>query len=79
MKSYWPQITFVLLFTFALGGSYMELGTHAEEIEKNSKSIELDRAEDRKTQDKLIRIETNQKNMKEALGEIKAMLKELRE
>jgi len=79
VREYWPQITFVLLFTFALGGSYVELDTQADEIKRNTKSIEVEKGETRKISDTVIRMETNQKTMKRDLNEIKRLLEELRE
>ena len=75
MREYWPQITFVLLFTFALGGSYVQLDTQADEIDKNTKSIEAEKKEVKENGKKLVRIETNQKNMKDDLDEIKRLLR----
>ena len=79
MREYWPQITFVLLFTFALGGSYVELDTQADEIKANTESIEAEKKEVKENGKKLVRIETNQENMKDDLDEIKRLLREPRE
>ena len=76
MREYWPQITFVLLFTFALGGSYVQLDTQADEIDKNAKAIEEEKKEVKENGKKLVRIETNQKNMKDDLDEIKRLLQD---
>ena len=76
MREYWPQITFILLFTFALGGSYVQLDTQADEIDKNAKSIEAEKKETKENGKKLGRIETNQKNMKDDLDEIKRLLRD---
>jgi len=79
VRAYWPQIIAALTFAFALGGSYVQLDTHADEIKANAEAIEEEKKEDEEDRKALVRLETNQNNMKEDLGEIKAMLKELRE
>ncbi len=76
VRTYWPQITFVLLFAFALGGSYYQQNAQAEDIEKNTKSIEADKKEVKENGKKLVRIETNQENMKDDLEEIKRLLRD---
>jgi len=76
VREYWPQISAILLFTFALGGSYYQQNANADDIEKNTKSIEAEKKEVKENGKKLVRIETNQENMKDDLDEIKRLLRE---
>ncbi len=77
LRTYWPQITAVLIFTFGLGGSYVQLDTQADEIKKNAASIESAEKEVKEINEKLVRIETDQKNIKEDVNEIKRDIKEI--
>ena len=45
VKAYWPQITFVLLITFALGGSYYQQNANADDIQTNAESIKEEKKE----------------------------------
>ena len=76
VKTYWPQITAVLLFTFALGGSYYKLDAQAEDIQANTEAIKAEKKEVKENGKKLVRIETNQQNMKNDWDEIKRLLRE---
>ena len=76
IRTYWPQITAVLLFTFALGGSYYQQNANAEDIQANSEAIKEEKKEVKENGKKLVRIETNQENMKDDLDEIKRLLRE---
>ena len=76
LKTYWPQITATLIFAFALGGSYYQQNANAEDIQANSEAIKEEKKEVKENGKKLVRIETNQENMKDDLDEIKRLLRE---
>ncbi len=76
IKTYWPQISAVLLFTFALGGSYYQQNANADDIQTNSEAIKEEKKENEEDRKAMVRIETNQQNMKDDLDEIKRLLRE---
>ena len=76
IKTYWPQISAVLLFTFALGGSYYQQNANADDIQTNSEAIKEEKKENEEDRKAMVRIETNQENMKDDLDEIKRLLRE---
>ena len=77
IRNYWPQITAALIFTFALGGSYVQLDAQADDVKKNTESIESSETEIKEINQKLVAIETDQKNIKDDVDEIKTDIKEI--
>ncbi len=75
LKTYWPQITAVLIFTFALGGSYFQMDALADDGKKHEERIVAQEKEIQEINEKLVAMEKDSQYIQEDVGEIKTDIK----